>query len=176
MISGYLERRLQQIFQHIASRKSISCTHHWQDPAPTMFEQCGWYATAGAGVVYHRPTPRYLVDHVGIPARSSHDERGGSKCNKNSFKKNPGQAMLMFCTCLDHEVIVGWHLCQYEGRRSVMVPLLQCFPEAPKLVMYDFACGYVLQTLCFSILTVSQASRVLPEPRSALVSGDAVCA
>lgn len=140
MISDYLEGRLKQIYQQIASQPSCSCIHDWQDPAPTMFAQCGWYTTSGDNVTHHRPTPQFYPDQGQIAARSGHDE-GTEKCNKNSFKKNPGQAMLMFCTCLDHEVIIGWHLCQFEGRRSVMVPLLQCFPKVPKLVMYDFACG-----------------------------------
>lgn len=105
-----------------------------------MFEQCGWYATSSDDVVHYRPSPQFAIDTDQIAARASHDE-GGNLCNKKSYKENSGQAMLMFCTCLDHEVIIGWHICKFEGRRSVMVPLLQCFPAAPKLVMYDFACG-----------------------------------
>lgn len=136
----FLVKRLHSIYETIAAGNNPECHHFWQAPSQNMFELCGWY---GSDLMTVRPSPMFSIDQGQVSARAGHDECV-HKCQKQTYTKHIGQSMLMFCTCLDHEVIIGWHLCQYEGRRSVMVPLYQCFPEAPKLVMYDFACGYGL--------------------------------
>lgn len=51
--------------------------------------------------------------------------------------------MLHFLVCLDHECILGWHLGDHKGRRDAMNPIYRYLPRPSKLVMYDFACGYV---------------------------------
>lgn len=131
--------RARQVYQDLAPMLFQPCEHVDLETVP-MSMSCGVY-NLGPNQ-QNRCVPTFAKNKDQSDA-SSKDCIGEDTCRKRTYTENKHQCMLHFFVCLVHETIVGWHLGEHEGRRDVMLPIYRYFPKAPKLIMYDFACGSV---------------------------------
>lgn len=136
-IAQLIYTRAAAVYSQFSAMTVPVCTHGVVD-TPTLFDSCGTYNLGPFKA--NRVVPCFTKDSM-VSQAASRDEKAPDDCRKLTYRADPQQCMLFFCVCLDHEVIVGWHLGMHEGRRDVMVPVYRYFQQPPGLIMYDFACG-----------------------------------
>lgn len=73
-------------------------------------------------------------------ATASQDEPGDSGPCQKHYKRH--RCMLVLHICLEHGTVCSFHLTHAEGRKDVILPIYREWKRMPRLVVYDFACGY----------------------------------
>ena len=86
-----------------------------------------------------RSVPRFASTDQ---ATASQDEPGDDGPCQKHYERH--RCMLVLHICLKHGIICSFHLTHAEGRKDVILPLYREWIRMPRLVVYDFACGYGL--------------------------------
>ncbi|KAJ7691985.1 hypothetical protein B0H17DRAFT_934571, partial [Mycena rosella] len=109
--------------------------------APQVIQEDPWQES---GCYYNMPAIRLRPCYN----RLKHDQvnegsKRGATCSK--FYGQYGQQRLtggIMCVWCTHSICYGFHcIPQGEGRNDVFSAIITCWPQAPKRVIYDFACA-----------------------------------
>lgn len=134
---GTLATRAETVFKSLVERRTTIKTTSDSPPAPVgrSWEETGCY--------YGRQPVRYRPLYDGRDNQATFDgadDRDACRKFYSTYTKRTltGGLMALWCT---HLVCLGFHMIpQAEGRNDVFSPLFVYFEEAPKTVVYDFAC------------------------------------
>ena len=132
-LAGWLAERARSVYDRLAQH----------DPAPVRpIEERPWQLT---GTCYGLPAVRTRriypkLRHDQDPTDIDAEEMGD--CNKfyKTYSRNKlaGGILVLWCT---HSICLGFHTIPVaEGRNDVFAALYTRFPQAPEIVIYDFAC------------------------------------
>ncbi|KAF8491008.1 hypothetical protein JB92DRAFT_3241490 [Gautieria morchelliformis] len=97
------------------------------------------------GCFYTQPPIRIRPSCPRLPhdTRPEPPEDRGGQCSKyySTYKTQGLTGGIMCCWCT-HSICYGFHCIPHgEGRNDIFSAILTCWPVAPKLVVYDFACA-----------------------------------
>lgn len=119
----------QNVARHIATPATLVVDNDWRV----------------SGSCYGKPKIRNRPKYVRVANDGLTEdrlERGDSECGKyySTYKKATLTGGLMVFWCR-HSICVGFHtIPTSEGRNDVFAGLYCYWPDAPKIVVYDFAC------------------------------------
>jgi hypothetical protein len=135
-LCNVLAKRAQTVYHDLISRRTVVV-----DPATSMlssdatdFEETGCY--------YGKPPHRIRPYYEGRDVDNERSITDDGTCRKfySSYKQNNLSGGLMALWC-PHLTCVGFHkMPSCEGRNDVFSALFCYWKEAPKVVIYDFAC------------------------------------
>jgi hypothetical protein len=132
-----LAKRAQTVYHNLISRRTIVV-----DPATSSMLSYDATNVEETGCYYGKPPHRIRPHYEGRDVDNEHSITDDGTCRKfySTYKKNNLSGGLMALWC-PHLTCVGFHMIpSCEGRNDVFSALFCYWKEAPKVVIYDFAC------------------------------------